>query len=407
MDKQRLKKELIFLLVIFCFAFLLRFAYCLLFQDNILYIEQNIFGDTQSYANLARSILDGRGLNGSAFRPPVYPVFLAGVYFLFGEGYWPLRVIQIIISSFTCMLVYLLGKNCLDHRTGLIAACINSIYPFFIFFSAFTLTETLYILLLVASVFLLSRTVEQPQKHRLLASGILLGLTVLCRPSTIIFLVFLFGGLIFSPIWSGSKVKNIAILFLLAILTISPWSIRNYLTFRQFVPLTTMGGHTFWEGNNPQATGGPCHYWPEGIDNLSEVERDRYLTKATLKVIRENPSHFLKLMGIKFVRFWNILPNYEGFSSLKYNLVSMLSYGPILLTGLGGMILTRKRWIKLLILYLLIFSFTLTYMLFVGSIRYRTPIMPFFIIFSGYGVNWLYLRLAACFSKQRGEVEEK
>jgi len=406
MKEKDLRKELIYLLIIFSLAFLLRFAYCALFREQVLAIEANIFGDTQEYMNLAKNILAGEGLQGSAHRPPVYPIFLASVYSLFGEGYWPLRIVQIFLSSFTCILIYFLGKSIFTRRVGIIAASIASIYPFSIFSTAFTLTETLFILLLVATIFSLSRSIHPTpqeatpmsiemkpwsgQKDNLLAAGILLGLTILCRPASIFFLFFLFWGLILLPIWPKHKLKNIAIIFILVILTIAPWSIRNYFCFHKFVPLTTQGGHGFWEGNNPQATGGPCQYFPEIPEGLSVVEKDRYLTKATLKVIRENPGRFLKLLGIKFVRIWNIVPNYKGFSSLKYNLVSIVSYGPLLLTAIWGIFLSRKYWRKVFLLYIVMLSFTTVHMLFVGSVRYRVPVTMLMTIFSAYTLNKLW-----------------
>jgi len=390
------KKELMFLIFIFCFAFALRVSYCFFFKENILHIQTHIFGDTQDYIQIANNFLSGKGLISSpdriAYRPPLYPLFLSGVYYLFGNGYWPIRIIQSILDALTCVMVYFLGRMVLNKQTGEIASFICVIYPFFIFFTGFELTETLFIFLLLTTIYLFQRTKKNPNCRNMIITGISLGMSILCHPSLTMFVFVLLITLAISALWRGweNRFKIIGIVLTVTILTILPWSVRNFYHFKKFVPLTTMSGRTFWEGNNPYSSGGPCQYWPEEIQNLSEVESDKYLTKTTIKVIKEDPTRFLKLLVIKFTHFWNVKPNYEGFSSPLYNLISIFSYIPIMVTSIWGMFLTKKIWRSFLIFYLLFISFTFTSMIFVGSIRYRTPIMPFMIIFSAYTLKWIY-----------------
>ncbi len=398
MDKDR-KKELIFLLCIFFFAFFLRVAYCLFFREEILYIQVNIFTDTQQYISVAQNFLDGKGIIISreimAKITPVFPLFIAGVYSLFGENYWAIRLVQIIISSLSCILVYFLSKAVMDKNTARISAFMTAIYPFFIFFTGFVLTETLFVFLLLLSIYFLQLTKKVPSIKNVIITGVLFGISILCRPSTAVLILGFLISLLFPFLWVGwhNRFKIVGIMTAIAILTISPWSIRNFYHFRKFVPLTTMTGASFWEGNNPYSLGGPCQYWPEEVQKLSEVERDRYLTKATIRVIKNNPSRFIKLMGLKFIRFWNIIPNYEGFSSALYKLISLFSYVPVLITAIYGIFLTRRVWRNFLLFYILFLSFTFGHMLFVSSIRYRIPIMPFLIIFSAYGIIQIYQRI--------------
>ncbi len=398
MDSLR-KKDLFFLITVFLIANILRILFCILFRENILYIQSNILNDAQQYISVAKNFLAGKGIILSketlAKITPVYPLFLAMGYSLFGESYWTIRLIQIIISSLSCVLVYFLSKEMIDEDTAKVSMVITAIYPFFIFFAGFILTETLFIFLLLLSIYFFQMSKKIPSMKNMIITGILLGISILCRPSLIAFVLILLITMTIPSLWLGwkNRFKIIGIVLAFTILTISPWTIRNFYHFRKFVPLTTITGYGFWDGNNPYSSGGPCNYYPEGIKGLSEIESDRYLTNATLKVIKENPLRFLKLIGIKFVRFWNIVPNYEGFSSPLYNWVSLLSYVPLLITAVWGVFLTRKKWKEFLLFYLLFVSFTFTHMVFVGSIRYRIPIMPFLIIFSAYGVSQIYKKL--------------
>lgn len=136
MRRRVFPKEILF---IFCLAFLLRILFCLLFKKDILYIQEHIFTDTQAYMQIAGNVLSGKGLiapGGTvASHPPLYPLFLSGVYFLFGEGYWPVRIVQGALSALSCVVVYLLTRPVLNAQTAKLASFLCAIYPFFIFFS--------------------------------------------------------------------------------------------------------------------------------------------------------------------------------------------------------------------------------------------------------------------------------
>lgn len=390
------KKELMFLIFIFCFAFALRISYCFFFKESILHIQTHIFGDTQDYIQIANNFLSGKGLISSpdriAYRPPLYPLFLSGVYYMFGDGYWPIRIIQSILDALTCIMVYFLGKRVLNEQTGKISSFICTIYPFFIFFAGFELTETLFIFLLVMTLLFLIKTFEQPLHKYFIMDGILLGLSTLCRPVIVGFIPFALIGIgVNLQVTKKKMFLSFGYTVLLFIFILSPWIIRNFLHFKKFLPLTTYSGRVLWEGNNPKATGGPCAYWPEEIKELSEIEQDRYLGNLAMKVIISNPQRFIKLMGKKFIRFWNVVPNYAGFSSFKYRIISILSDGIIIPLSILGIILSFKIKRKVLLFYLIIAFFTAFHMISLASIRYRVPIMPFMIIFSAYFIQQLII----------------
>ena len=57
----------------------------------------------------------GYGDEYGSFRPPLFPLFLAGVYRTFGVGnYLAARIILCALSSLTCVLIYSLGKKLFD-----------------------------------------------------------------------------------------------------------------------------------------------------------------------------------------------------------------------------------------------------------------------------------------------------
>ena len=393
---MRIPKDKILILSVLLVAFLVRLVYIIAFKDHILIFQAEVFGDTRQYVLMAENLLSGKGLMISpallAYRPPLYPVFLSGIYYLFGNGYWPIRIAQIILDSLSCIMVYILGRRIFNPKVGILASLIYAFYPFFIYYTGFELTETMFIFLIVLVMLYLVKAVEKPHPKNFVLAGILVGLSSLCRPTMLAFFFVASVGIAVTLKAKGLvAVRNIGILFLFFVITIAPWTIRNHLVFHRFIPITAVGGRVLWEGNNPKSMGGPCQYWPEEIEELSEIEQDRYLARAAINLIKHNPARFLKLMGIKFVRFWNVIPNAPQYSRPRDKIISLSSYGLILPFSIVGMLLSWKMWRKTLLLYLLIAFFTLFHMVFLASIRYRDPIMPFVIIFAAHGF-WLAIK---------------
>ena len=205
------------------------------------------------------------------------------------------------------------------------------------------------------------------------------------------FIIFIIIGLFFILSKRDALRVSIVMIALLCVV-ISPWVARNYLIFNKFVPLATMGGWTFWEGNNPQnLTGGPCGYFPD-TSGMDEVQRDKYLKIETIKVIKENPERFIRLCWSKFKRFWNIKLNTDDprYASFRNNLVSIFSFGPILLLFIPGLIISFWNRKNLIFLYFLILYDMLINLAFVSSLRYRLPIEPYLIIFASYSLSILF-----------------
>ena len=61
--------------------------------------------------------------------------------------------------------------------------------------------------------------------------------------------------------------------------------------------------------------------------------------------------------------------------------ITALSYGPILLLGLFGIWIERRRWRSYLPLLATIGTFTLLYPAFTTCVRYRLPIDALFMVF--------------------------
>jgi 4-amino-4-deoxy-L-arabinose transferase-like glycosyltransferase len=376
------------LLILFFTSFLIRLVFILTLESRF------YFDDEFEYYRMVENFLAGKGLIAGegikGFRPPLYPLFLSLLYFL-EFNLTAIRIVQCIISAFTVCLIYLAGKNLFSLRIGLWSGLIASVYPFFIFYNGFLLTETLFVFLTVITVY--SFITVSNKTLTLAKTGVFLGLSGLCRPTMQMYLPISFLHIIAEKAGFYVRMKKIILITVFFIATISPWIIRNYLVFNAFVPGTTMGGWVLWEGNNPYSVGGPCRYFPENIGQVEEIKRDKILFQKTVEVIKENPSRFVWLLQNKFKRFWNVIPNASEFTKPLYRLASVMSFGIMMpFFVLGFLLSVRDK--KAQYIHSLIVFFTVFHMIFLASIRYRIPLEPFYIILAVYGFFWLKERVS-------------
>jgi len=327
-------------------------------------------------------------------------------------GITGVRLIQTLMGALTCVMVYLLSAALFGERTGRIAGLISAVYPFAIYFTGCILSETLFLLLFVTSWYYVVRTWREISRNEpatrwvasCLVAGLLAALTVLTRASALpVFVLVPLVWLAIGPDRARGVIASVMMIFVLAV-GMSPWVARNYKrsgdqkTPGRLVITTCKVGESLYEAVGPFATGGPNKentQWPMEADYLShdEYARDRYLLERSLAYMRSDPLRTLRLGWAKFLRTWNVIPNYEAGRTPFHVAVSLASYVPVLLTAILGLFVGagRARERVWLLLPVLVIAFLHT--VFVGSVRYRLAAMPFVIILSAVGVSWLVTKV--------------
>ncbi len=378
------------ILLIFFIAFTFRIGFAF-------YLEERFyFDDEYEYWKIVDNFISGKGLmvaeNLKAYRPPLYPLFIA-LLVKTGFTITGIRIVQSFLSAITCVFIYLISKKIFSERVALLSCFLSAIYPFFIFYTGFLLTETFFIFLVVLCALTMFTLVEPKVFPSYgLVFGATSGFAGLCRPTMELFFPFCLLFILFSADNNIIRLKKILFAFAGFILVLTPWIIRNYIAIGKFVPGTTMGGAVFWEGNNPFSEGGPCRYFPEGVWQVDEAQRDRVFYSLTFECIKKDPQRFLRLLGKKFFRFWNIVPNAAEYSTNFYRALSVLSFGLLLPFFILGLFITKHSLKTLFLVWTIVF-FTIFHMIFLASIRYRVAIEPFVIMFASNGFLWLIFQL--------------
>ena len=79
-----------------------------------------------------------------------------------------------MIDSFTCILIYAIGRELFGRKVGTVAALISALYPAFIYYSTVLFQETTTIFLLTLYTFLLCRAISQKKPLLYFISGMLI-----------------------------------------------------------------------------------------------------------------------------------------------------------------------------------------------------------------------------------------
>ena len=278
------------------------------------------------YESEARRMLDEGGIllptspvdAGDArpiLHPPGYSALMAGVFALAGGSISSIRLVQIIADALSAVLVLLIAAELFSSAVAIISALLVALSPHFAFYSLWISPDTLCVLPLLAAIYLFVKAgKQQPRVMMIVASGLLIGLSCWLRSNALLLAPFLAIGitLLFKR---GNRLKLAGALVGSMLVTISPITIRNFILYRQFIPVSLGAGATMVEGiadydkeqifgmaSTDDAVARMDAQWFARSDYAANpwapdgVERDRARLSRGVAVARSNPGWFLGVM---------------------------------------------------------------------------------------------------------------
>ncbi len=277
--------------------------------------------DSGGYDAIAWNLASGSGFSieegiPTPVRAPGFPVFLAAAYMIFGHSPLAAALLQAVLGALCALLAYDVAKSFFNERAGLLAAWFMAFSPVPIAYTGLLLSETLFTLLLLASVALYARSGLGEKTALLAASGALLGLATLTRPTTILFP----GAVALALLIAGGKrpVRKILILSLAFAAVILPWTARNYSRFGVLLPVAT-GGSTCLYATGVEAEGGT---YQQGFEQIAvkwnrfkaapdfsggldpNIRFDRELKKEGAGKIKANLSGYAAVVLKRIPKYW-------------------------------------------------------------------------------------------------------
>ena len=175
-------REKYIICAIFIFAFIIRILYLNQIKNNPLF--DNLTLDPLYYDTWAKNLLITRWVGSGLFcRNHLYPYFLATIFRIFGHNLFLVRLFQHVLGSFSCVIIYLIGKKLFNKTVGIIAMFIMSIYSLFIFYESVLVPATLFLFLISLGTLLLISAVERGSFKILFFSGVVWSLSLLTQIS--------------------------------------------------------------------------------------------------------------------------------------------------------------------------------------------------------------------------------
>jgi len=297
---------------------------------------ENLSTDTDSYLAIAKNLLAGEGFcsvpgRPTAFRPPLYPIFVAVCTFC--GGTFGLAAMQIVLGTATCGLAWVFASRLqLSERARLLATVAVAVDPLLLLYTSHAMTETLVTFLVTL---LLVIVAGENSMRRSVLTGVVFGLAVLCRPSLWAFGALAVAGLLIRHLRGKSDESLRSTLLhrviptaLTLLITVAPWVIRNTFVFGHPILMTTHGGYTLLLANNPvffrEVVGGgrvwsgqTFERWQSetdrqiaemGISEVDELGRDRAMRELVVRSIQQNPGWFARSCVTRAFRFWGLTP---------------------------------------------------------------------------------------------------
>ncbi|HEX4784995.1 MAG TPA: glycosyltransferase family 39 protein [Candidatus Sulfotelmatobacter sp.] len=378
-------------------ALLLRVGWIAIAHTYRFKTSDNNFGFGWEMGRIGASLASGHGFSSpfgpatgsTAWEPPLYPYLTAGVFRIFGiyskASAFVLLTINSVFSALTCVPIFLTARRIFSEKVAVGSAWAWALLPNVMFWSTRWVWETSLSALLLTTIFWLALTLED--RDGLLGwfrFGLLWGVAALTSTSLLSFLPA-------AGLWAwyhrakrGKKsIAGIVLASVVFFFCVTPWLVRNYKTFGQFIFIRDNFGAELRLGNGPGADG----TWMEYLHPTQDVYAMRryqamgelaYIAmrkQQAIDYIKADYRRFAFLCVKRFIYFWAGPPKATQpwwMNDVKNSL--FLGSSVLMFWGLGRALRLRKPGAWLLCGLILLYP-AIYYVVFPAP-RYRVPIEP-------------------------------
>lgn len=438
-------------LVVFLLCFLIRVVFFLAIRpwDPAVVDDKILQTDAKGYHELALNLIEYHNFKYDGildvYRPPLYPLFIACHYAIFGVHPWIVLFVQVLINVATCALLFVILKEAINADVAVYASLFFALDPFFILYSSYLFSDVLFVFLNVIAAYFFTKAILKNfnNEYRHIAlSALFFGFAALTKPvEQYIPVIIVMILLMLNRRMIRRAFVPCGMFAVIFFLVISPWMIRNYVKYGSF-SLSTSASYNLlishvdaMEMERRQQSSHPkiksdlyqeakILMVKDGLnpDDLNGFEMAVYWKKLALQYIKSDPISFLKhyLLGI-FRTFANLVtsgyadmlqftdhqttfeirayPNIfdliqqwiknksgeEIVLGVFIGLFLMISYICLIIGLIVAWADSRRDFLffcTVIALYFLLVTGT------AGLARFKLPIIPFYLCFVGAGANW-------------------
>jgi 4-amino-4-deoxy-L-arabinose transferase-like glycosyltransferase len=398
------------LLLIAVVALGVRVTYVLVTND------MHLFGDARAYHALASHIADGDGFVRSkhlratgealptAEKPPGFALWLAFLDVIGLSSYLAQRLVMACVGTGTVVLIGLLGRRVAGTVAGWVAAAIAAVYPPLFLADGALMPETLYGFLVVLVLLLAYRARDTARVGWWLLLGLVTGIAAQTRSEG--FLLVLALGVPLALTRHGQPARRRVVLgaaaLLAAVAAMTPWTVRNALTFHTFVPTSNQAGALIVGSNCPAAYYGDraglwlieCNRNRPELSDENQARAAQKRTRAGIRYFRNHLSRAPAVAAIRALRTWGLYHTgqqiryeaKEGRSELGQTLGTLFMWCLVPFAVVGGL---RRRhvgaapvWMLVVPIGVVVVNSVLTY----GNQRLRMGAEPSLVVLATLGL---------------------
>ena len=393
--KFKNNKETLIIILLFFFSLFARIPVILILGDVTLDNEWGILLNNLINHNTLSLQKFDEFLLPNLWLPPLYAYYLYLLSFLnFENQDFVLLVLlsQVILASISVVIFYKLNKFFFSKKISAYSSLLFSFFPLYLYASAQISSISLTIFLAIFFYYFFFKIKKDKKYIDILIYAFIGGLLILVRREFIaIIIVSSFYLFLFCKI----SFKKILLIFLITLVTISPYLMRNYMIFEKVI-IHSGFGYNLWQGNNPNSKVEGAEFKNMIFQNLIDeipkdkfyrINEDKIYIKESIKNIKEDPKKYFFLYVKKALSYFFI-----DIESTKPNYYNPFHYMPNLLlaiTSLFGIFLSDKKSSSFNYLILILSFYLFVFPFFAIQPRYKIYIIPFQIIFTNIFINYL------------------
>ncbi len=354
----------------------------------------------------------------SAFHGPLYPMVLSFSSRFGGTSYFDHKMTSIVIGVALVASIMVLARRIGGPWAALAAGAAAAVYPNLWLIDSLMYPEGLMALLVTWCIIAVYRWCDGPRLTLAAAIGALIALAALARGEGV-----LLGPLLAMPMMLrlrtlsvATRWRHLALAGVTCLVVLAPWTIRNTVTFNNFVPLSNNGNEVMVYSNCDTAYSGQfAGYWDYNCqqrirDQLGTPPGDEsdialYWRDIGFDYAREHAAELPRVVTLRVLRQWELfrpmqnitLAGIEGRDRDASALGLLMYYGLAALSAVG-LVSMRRRGVPTWPLVAQVVSVTITAAYTYGTIRFRAPAEPVFCVLGATGAvpvarrAWAWLR---------------
>jgi len=344
-----------------------------------------------------------------AAHPPLTSLAITPVTWLFGlhDAATPQRLTMAVLGGAVLVVVGLLGRAVAGARVGLLAALIGAAYPNFWMPNGIVMSETLTMLAVGLVLLATYRLLRAPTWGAAVALGLCCGLAMLARAELALLVPFVLvpATLVVRAGWKR-RLGLLGVVLLATLVVAGPWIGRNLTAFGDTTLLSTGEGPVLAGANCPATYAGPqLGSWNLTCSMPVPTSTDQSVVSARqsaagLRYVRHHLGRLPIVVLARVGRVWDLYEPIEMAHTdvgegrpVPASLAGLYSYYVLMAAGIVGVVVLRKRKIRVWPLLVVAGLVTVVAATSYGLVRFRAEFEVALVVLAAAGVDGLWRRV--------------